>query len=260
MRGLFFLLLLSNVAFLLWQSFKPESVDALDAQISTVPVINEGLTLLSELDRTKRPPLRETLEGELVSVAEPAGVSGQGEQTTMGSPAGMKGDEKREGVNNKDTNHALCLRMDEIDNEAAFQQVLGVLEANGATVIEQGEVQASKTNYWVMLPPYRNRAKADEAAAILRDKRVNDFFIVRSGEYENAVSLGVFSEQERAERRYNDIVSLKVRLRKPRIETIDLPTKHYFVSFSIKDLTIQQHLQERLNALGYPTPAKVECN
>ncbi|MFO7643396.1 MAG: hypothetical protein R6W95_03340, partial [Desulfosarcina sp.] len=42
---------------------------------------------------------------------------------------------------------------------------------------------------------------ADEAAAMLDGKSVKDFFIVRSGEYENAVSLGVFSGPERARSR-----------------------------------------------------------
>lgn len=247
MRGLFFLLLMSNVAFLIWQTVTPVSEGVNGAGV-TVPMVNEGLTLLSELERDKRPPLRESLDKDSVeaqplvphtTIVEDASTSGKAESNIAGS--------------------AFCLQVDKIDSESALQSLLRVLGDDGTRVIEQGERQGTKDNYWVMLPPYPTRAKADEAAAILNSKKITDFFIVRSGEYENAVSLGVFSERERAERRHDQIVALKVRLRKPRIETIALPAKQYFIILSTGDTTVQRRTLERLNALGYASVAKVNC-
>ncbi len=153
---------------------------------------------------------------------------------------------------------AICLSVEGIEAESALQQLLELLKRNDITVLTQGEKQGTKTNYWVMLPAYANRKKADEAAGILAAKKIKDFFIVRSGEYQNAVSLGVFSTRARAESRYEQIVALKVRLRRPKIETIEIPAKRYFVTFSVDDER-SAGLIGRLEVLHYPPARKVNC-
>lgn len=252
MRGLFFLLLLSNAAFFVWQIVTPLEEGVNDSVLSA-PVIKDGLTLLSELAPEKRPSLREAAGDDLVPVMPHSGESGQETNASVSSS------ETTYEESSDEAGKALCWRVDAIDSEAALEGLLRLLQGNGGRVIEKSETQGTKSNYWVMLPPYPNRAKADEAAAILGGKRIKDFFIVRSGEYENAVSLGVFSERERAERRYDQIVALKVRLRKPRVETIDLPAKYYSVIFSTQDVTAQRRVLDRLNTIGNAAVKKVTC-
>ncbi|CAA0116745.1 SPOR domain-containing protein [Zhongshania aliphaticivorans] len=52
-------------------------------------------------------------------------------------------------------------------------------------------------DYWVYLGPYSSFNEAAKVGAELRGKRI-DNFIIRGGELKNAISLGVFTTEERA--------------------------------------------------------------
>ncbi len=55
--------------------------------------------------------------------------------------------------------------------------------------------------FWVNVPPAADRAAAEVVADALRADGITDFYIVPSGDDQYAVSLGVFSELARAQRR-----------------------------------------------------------
>jgi len=59
--------------------------------------------------------------------------------------------------------------------------------------------------YWVYLPPFSNREAARGALNMLGSKGINDAYIIPGGEDKNAISLGLYSEKERAERRIRDV-------------------------------------------------------
>ena len=254
MRGFFLLLLLTNVAFVAWQlSRDPGVKDSVDIY-QGIAMVNEGLTMISELPPGKQPALREEVEKEDLAVGAVNGEPPQAEEGASSSAA--HADAVAAG---KPVAVGVCSRIDGIDNRAALDRILTLLRDNGATAIEQGEVQDTRTNFWVMLPPYPNREKADEAATILSGKKVKDYFIVRSGDYVNAVSLGVFSTRERAERRYRQIVGLNARLRRPKIEAIELPSKRYTVSYRIKDNATQSTLASALSGLKIRETEEIDC-
>lgn len=71
-------------------------------------------------------------------------------------------------------------------------------------VLEQEEV----AGYWVHLAPYSSRKQALAAARDLAEKGLKDYYVVGEGENSNAVSLGLFSEKFRAERRMEYVRSL----------------------------------------------------
>lgn len=258
MRGLFLLLLLTNLAFFAWQFVAHNAEQGGDGNIMTVPPLNEGLTLLSELDQEQRPSLHEgTGEAAFANSRKEVSQLPTSSQVMEGE-AGSTEDVSSETEPTAGAEEAVCLSVEGIEAESALQQLLELLKRNDITVLTQGEKQGTKTNYWVMLPPYANRKKADEAAGILAAKKIKDFFIVRSGEYQNAVSLGVFSTRDRAKSRYEQIVALKVRLRRPKIEAIAIPAKRYFVTFSVDDER-SAGLIGRLEVLHYPPARKVNC-
>lgn len=258
MRGLFLLLLLTNMAALVWQFTLHEGGAGAARTPGMAPSTGEGLTLLSELAQEQQPALRDGADVEVEAVEmqheEPRETSSTG-RGVAGTHEGVLEDKE----DAKDTAGAVCLSVEGIDSETAVKQLLRAVEKSGAVLLEQGEKQGTNTNYWVMLPPYPNRAKADEAAAMLDGKSVKDFFIVRSGEYENAVSLGVFSGPDRARSRAEQIVALKLRLRKPKIETIKLPAKQYFVRFKVEDTVKADSAVTLLEELDYPPARKVIC-
>lgn len=58
--------------------------------------------------------------------------------------------------------------------------------------------KAAARDYWVYIPAFTNRAKAEERLQELRSKGIESF-IVSDGRYVNAISLGHFSRKELAQ-------------------------------------------------------------
>lgn len=57
------------------------------------------------------------------------------------------------------------------------------------------------SGFWVYLPPYANRRDAERAVEDLKAKGIDDLFVVTGSGQLNAVSLGLFSRGELADRR-----------------------------------------------------------
>lgn len=224
MRGFFLLLVLTNILFLGWQ-FWGVTEESGDQPGRDVAMGAGGLQLLSELDRVAYPAQRahaiitdttNAMTSTQVQLMTPAQAVADGETSESHDTA------------------AVCYRsapMASLEEASRLQRQLASL---GVDEVKRVTVQARKTNYWVILKAYENLDKANEAAAILKANRIRDFFIVRTGQYENAISLGVFSTLERAKLRYEEIAALKVRLRKPQIEQLDLPAKQLIVEFRLE--------------------------
>ena len=77
--------------------------------------------------------------------------------------------------------------------------------------------------FWVYIPPQKNRANVDRKIAQLKERGVNDYFVVQEkGKWLNAVSLGVFKSKEAAQKflaalRAKDVRTAKVGERKSRL-------------------------------------------
>lgn len=86
-----------------------------------------------------------------------------------------------------------CLVLGPYSDEADFGSDRARLSGLGV-YLEEYERGA---DYWVYLGPYSSLAVATKAGGELRAKRI-DNFVIRKGELENAISLGVFTDAERA--------------------------------------------------------------
>lgn len=239
MRVFFLLLLLANIGYFTWQWMTP----AEPMQPPSVVQQGERLLLLSELDDKQTPPLRglestETLpeeaQPETVPVdPSPSAAVTQDEDTDVELPGATM----------------LCVTVSELKPDEQVARLIRRLRNEGAEGIEQGEQAGVRHNYWVLLPPHANRALAEHSADALRAERVADFFIVRTGQHENAVSLGVFSTRERAERRRDEITRLSLGIPRPQIELMELPTREAWLSYRIpRDR--QEMLRDELTAVG----------
>jgi hypothetical protein len=249
MRGFFVLLLITNLLFVGWQiGFEPESGEL--PPYGGMALTNDGLLILSELDEAKRPPQRKFIPLEDRATETPAPKV---ELIAAETPA-----EASVAVTPSIT--TFCYQstpLVTLKEAKALQQSLlklGIQDSRRETI------QTHKVNYWVMLKAYKSLDKANEAADILKKQRVKDFFIVRSGRYENAVSLGVFSTKERAEKRYKQIAGLKVRLRKPLIEALELPAKRLIVRFELDETPVPEGLSALLDSSKESHLKKISCN
>jgi len=251
-RGFFFLLLLSNVSLVAWQYFEERSKNEIVDVYRGIAMVNNGLTLISELPEQRRPKLREAEQPERDTSAVGAAPTEKSAEVE-GEPTAAA--ESTTGI----ARDSRCYRIGDIVEKESVNKLMAWLRKNGASAIEQGQQQIKRSNYWVILPAYASREKANEAAEILLAKRIRDFFIVRSGDHENAISLGVFSTRERAERRYAQIVELKARLRKPKIESVERPAIRYQVTYKLKGEQPMERLVSYLKQAQLPAAEEISC-
>lgn len=221
MRVFFLLLLISNVLFLLWQIQYPVAAPAGGVEPNGRNAPN-SLVLLEELSTGQQAP-----EQQRVAEERKPGV----DSVARAAP--------QEGTENSQAGGAqYCLRVSGLYERQARDELLNRLQRLGVSRIDNGTVEGVRTLHWVLLAPYENREQAVAAADILRRNKVREFFIVRSGEQENAISLGVFSSRERAERRLQQINDLNIGLKRAEITLRESPAEVYW--FSIRLSTAQQ--------------------
>src|SRR5690349_6357987 len=71
--------------------------------------------------------------------------------------------------------------------------------------LEQGEMWVG---YWLSLQGLGTREEADRALARLKEQGISDAYIIPGSDPPNVVSLGVFKDHERAQRRLSEIQQL----------------------------------------------------
>lgn len=86
---------------------------------------------------------------------------------------------------------------------ARFQQRLSI--AGGRVVDSRPQALEQVLGHWVYLPPQNSAQQAARAVARLQAAGVSDFYQVRSGEQEHAVSLGLYANPDNARRRLEDL-------------------------------------------------------
>lgn len=91
-----------------------------------------------------------------------------------------------------------CSRIGPFDDSAAAQGVRAYLVDRGGKVEVSEETNNIRVGFWVMVPPQRDRVSARVLSEKLKAKGIKDFWIIPKGEYQHAVSLGVFSQQANA--------------------------------------------------------------
>ena len=140
-----------------------------------------------------------------------------------------------------ETAEARCNTLGPFKKKKSANAIRKKLDELGITAVRRVNKDKKRKGFWVMIPPAQKRADARQSIKELKAKGVNDYFLVVTGEQTNAVSLGVFSRSELAQRRYDEI---KKQGFKVRIRPVDLPVREYWLDWSLD----QQLLPEVLEA------------
>lgn len=101
----------------------------------------------------------------------------------------------------------------------------GILKGSGIKAKRRVSKDARRKAYWVLLPPAESRDAAQKSVARLKQLKVDDYFMVVTGEKTNAVSLGVFTKFESAHRRIKEMQGLGFN---PKFEKVELPKREYW--------------------------------
>lgn len=100
----------------------------------------------------------------------------------------------------EDEPRPVCFTVGPMDGPTEAEKLAEELAAYGASSEIYTIENREEVGFQVYLPPYESRAEAETATGELRDRGVEDFFIIGEGERTNAISLGLFSTRGRAER------------------------------------------------------------
>ena len=122
-----------------------------------------------------------------------------------------------------------CYSLGPFEDKQQADLVNGILDSSGIKAKRRVSKDARRKAYWVLLPPAESRAAAQKSVARLKQLKVDDYFMVVTGEKTNAVSLGVFTKFESAHRRIKEMQELGFN---PRFEKVELPKREYWWDWS----------------------------
>lgn len=166
MPWIFLTLMLANIVYFGWKFMEGNQPQARPAE-QVVVLEGERIQLLSE---RKEPVVAMPAEEEVVADVESAPV------IVAAAPqcffVGPLGEQQVEPLATRMRGKGFAVRVD--------------------------QRKAKVKDYWVFLPAFTSRAKAEERLRELRDRGVESF-IVTEGRFINAISLGHFSKRELAE-------------------------------------------------------------
>lgn len=93
---------------------------------------------------------------------------------------------------------AVCWQIGPFGEEVSARQVVSRLDAMQISLQEQVVEVAGEPDYWVHIPPLPSRKLANAVLRELQAKKI-DSFLITQGELNNGISLGIFTQQNRAE-------------------------------------------------------------
>jgi len=118
-----------------------------------------------------------------------------------------------------------CYSLGPFADQQQAERVSRILKSSGIKAKRRVSKDARRKAYWVLLPPAESRKAAQISVARLKQLKVDDYFMVVTGEKTNAISLGVYSKFESAHRRIKEMQELGF---KPKFEKVELPKREFW--------------------------------
>jgi hypothetical protein len=188
MRTLCLLLILSNALYFVWSQMIDVQVSSLDRRGSK-PV---------------EPPARIVLAREMVEAnPEERGVGPiRDVQPPAVEPLAARSSESRATAQ---TDGLSCTSVGPFEDLKQASQAQAALDGAGfhpRQRVEQGEIWAG---YWVSVQGLATRDAAEAVLKTLSANGIADVYVLPGGDPPNVVSLGVFSDYQRAQRRFDEV-------------------------------------------------------
>ena len=113
--------------------------------------------------------------------------------------------------------------------------------------------ESEKHRYWVYVPALPDRKQAKLVAKQLRQKNINDFYIVLSGKSKNSISLGHYREQKHANLRMKRVIDLGL---KAEIDVIYRDYDIYWLDYKVDEVnsesvfSVEEYISEGVSQLA----------
>ena len=123
---------------------------------------------------------------------------------------------------------ANCYTLGPFKNKNDAAKVRDRMIAVGIEAKRRLDRNNTRKGFWVIIPPESTSKKAGQHIRKLKQKGIKDYFLVATGDYANAVSLGVYVNSDSAERRYEQMKKQGFNVR---LQTVDLPVREYWIDW-----------------------------
>jgi hypothetical protein len=222
-RAIALLLVLVNLGFLAWQFWlvpEPELTPPLPESLPPLVLVTEAEVLVAQAGDDSAPALttpddqasaRSDDAVESVTDAEPDDTTGPiegdpiGATTEPGVTTGTSEEVAPAGSPPRTEPEMVCRSVGPFTSQVESRRAAAMLAETGRVPLQrvtEGEVWLG---YWVYLAPFESAEAAEEVAQNLARSLVDDFYIIRTGDMANAISLGVYSQTDGAEERQNEM-------------------------------------------------------
>jgi hypothetical protein len=234
MRGFSLLLILINALFFIWAQLidvKAGDLDRPAPQGAATPRIVLVQEAESEPREEAEPSVTPSVQPPQV---EPLG--GRRGETTVASARGAAG----------------CTTVGPFTDLANASQAQAALKTAGFEPKQRMEEGELWVGYWVSVQNLPTRDAADEAVRALTERGITDVYIMPGDDPPNVLSLGVFSDYQRAQRRANEIRTLGF---EPQIDDRKRTGSAYWIDVDLAapdqkvDMTMFQTAPGKINRL-----------
>lgn len=99
----------------------------------------------------------------------------------------------------------ICLSFGPLAEEVSIKDLRVWLAKFGGVAELRERERRELSRYWVFFPPFPSRAEAVKRVEDMRNKGVEDIFIIPRGDMGNAISLGVYSRKTSLDRRLGEM-------------------------------------------------------
>ena len=117
-------------------------------------------------------------------------------------------DEAAGGKPGPDAQGRSCYTLGPFKEQATATRIADAIKGKGLPVEERSRDERQEVGIWVYLPPLGSREEALEVSKTLAARGVSDYFVVSADDNKNAISLGLFTQRDGAERRRQQIADL----------------------------------------------------
>jgi len=186
MRILLVFIVILNLLYMGWEYINPVSVGG---AVKPLPANLKKLELLHE------PKVVEPL------VAEVSAIESKSDDDSV--------NEVQESIEPQPVVESVaCYTLGPFKDESIMQQLRESIAEYVSNLSVRKRQESEKHRYWVYVSAMPDRKQAKLMAKKLRQKDINDFYIVLSGEAKNGISLGHFRSPKHANRRMKKVADL----------------------------------------------------
>lgn len=216
MRTLCLLLILANALFFVWSQL----IDVRVASLDHAPVA------------AATPAARIVLAREVVSAPEPEPSSAEIRDVQPPSVEPLPSAQPKEPVELARVDALACTTIGPFSDLPQASQAQAALRTAGFEPrqrVEQGELWVG---YWVSVQGLATRESAEDALKTLTANDITDVYLMPGSDPANVLSLGVFSDYQRAQRRATEVRALGL---EPRIDDRKRAGSVYWIDVDLKE-------------------------